>query len=331
MTDLLPLGLRDRLPGPAAAQARAVRAILDTIEQRGYALIAPPLAEFEEGLATRLKSSRTDLARFVDPLSQRTLAIRPDITPQIARIVASQLKDVQRPLRLAYAGPVLKLSATQLDPQRERTQVGAELIGSDSVDAACEIVQMAVAALSAAGVTDLTVDLTMPDLVETLASQVLPAERLRDLDRMLDMKDAGALVKAGFGDWLPLMAATGGVDGALAALRAFDHAGLLASRIAGIAAIADTLGDVRVTVDPTERHGFEYQSWFGFTLFAQGIGAIGRGGSYTIAHAEGRHEPATGFSLYADALVIDASGEDSVSAVDAADIRQYDPHRLTPY
>jgi hypothetical protein len=83
---LLPQGLRDRLPGEAAAQARMVRALLDSIEACGYDRVSPPLAEYEEGLAARLKSSPTDLARFVDPLSQRTLAIRPDITPQIARI-----------------------------------------------------------------------------------------------------------------------------------------------------------------------------------------------------------------------------------------------------
>ena len=67
---LLPQGLRDRLPGEAAAQARTVRALLDSIEARGYDRVSPPLAEYEDGLAARLKSSRTELARFVDPLSQ---------------------------------------------------------------------------------------------------------------------------------------------------------------------------------------------------------------------------------------------------------------------
>lgn len=300
---LLPQGLRDRLPGAAAAQARMVRAILDCVEAYGYDLVSPPLAEFEEGLAARLNSARTELARFVDPISQRTLAIRPDITPQIARIVATQLKDMPRPLRLAYAGPVLKLSATQLDPRREAMQVGAELIGSDSVDAACEIVAMAVAALKAAGVADVTVDLTMPDLVQTLAGLILPPDRIAELDALLDMKDAGGLAEAGFASWLPLIAATGPVAPALDALRAFDHAGLMASRIAGIEAIAASVEGVRVRLDPTERHGFEYQSWFGFSLFIGGIGGtVGRGGSYTIAHRDGRQEPAIGFSVYADDL-----------------------------
>ena len=302
---LLPAGLRDRLPGEAAVQARVLRAILDRVEGAGYARVAPPLAEFEEGLAMRLKSSRTELARFVDPLSQRTLAIRPDITPQVARIAATQLADAPRPLRLAYAGPVLKLGATALNPAREAMQAGAELIGRDSVDAAVEIVGLAVDALAAAGARELTVDLTLPDLVTTLAGLVLTAAQIATLDALLDMKDAGGLVAAGFGDWLPLIAATGPVAPALERLRAFDHAGLMTSRIDGVARIADSLAgrSVRVTLDPTERHGFEYQSWFGFSLFVAGHPQpIGRGGSYAIAHDGDISEPATGFSVYPDSL-----------------------------
>jgi ATP phosphoribosyltransferase regulatory subunit len=302
---ILPLGLRDRLPDEASAQARIVRLLLDTVAVHGYDRVSPPLAEFEDGLAARLKSSRTDLARFVDPLSQRTLAIRPDITPQIARLAATQLRHAPRPLRLAYAGSVLKLGATQLNPAREMTQVGAELIGDDSVAAAREIVGIAVEALMAAGVRDITVDLTLPDLVQTLAGQILSAEAITTLDALLDMKDAGGLAEAGFADWLPLIAATGPVGPALDALRAFDHAGLIASRVAGVETIAAAMRDrgVRVTLDPTERHGFEYQTWFGFSLFVGGLPqAIGRGGSYAIAHDDDKTEPATGFSVFPDAL-----------------------------
>ena len=303
MIDLLPQGLRDRLGGAAAAQARTVRAVLGTIEDGGYARVAPPLAEYEEGLGARLKRPRTELARFVDPLSRRTLAIRSDITPQVARIVTTQLRDAPRPLRLCYAGPVLKLAASGLDLQRETMQVGAELIGDDAVAAACEIAALAVEALGAAGVEELTVDLTLPDLVATLAGRVRTPDEIAAIDALLDMKDAGGLAEAGFADWLPLIAATGPVGPALDALRTFDHAGLMASRIGGIATIAEALGrtGVCVTLDPTERHGFEYQSWFGFSLFARGLPVtLGRGGSYAVRHPDGRDEPATGFSVYPD-------------------------------
>jgi ATP phosphoribosyltransferase regulatory subunit len=303
---LLPEGLRDRLPPEAAAQTRIVRALLDTIATHGYDLVSPPLVEFEEGLAGRLKSGAAqNLLRFVDPVSQRTLALRPDITTQVGRIASTRLASAPRPLRLAYGGPVLKLRASQLAPDRQAMQVGAELIGRDSVAAACEIVRVAVEALRAAGVESVTVDLTLPDLVETLTSCILPADRIERLKTLLDMKDAGALAAADFAHWLPLMAATGPVGDSLQKLRAFDHVDLLATRIDGLSAIADAIGDAaRVTIDPTERHGFEYQSWFGFSLFADGIsGEIGRGGSYAILNPDGSEEAATGFSLYPDALL----------------------------
>jgi ATP phosphoribosyltransferase regulatory subunit len=81
--------------------------------------------------------------------------------------------------------------------------------------------------------------------------------------------------------------------------------GALASRIAALRAIAKPIGwDITLTLDPTERHGFEYQSWFGFSIFAEGfIGEIGRGGSYPVAGIDGTSEPAMGFSLYPDPLI----------------------------
>jgi ATP phosphoribosyltransferase regulatory subunit len=88
-------------------------------------------------------------------------------------------------------------------------------------------------------------------------------------------------------------------------LRAFDTTGALASRLDGLARIADAIdGRVALTLDPTERHGFEYQTWLGFSLFADGAAReVGRGGTYTVVHENGAEEAATGFSLFADALV----------------------------
>lgn len=297
---LLPEGLRDRLPGEAAAGTARVAKMFDAITGAGFAQISPPLVEYEEALAVRLQGARTDLARFVDPQSQRLLAIRSDITPQVARIASTTLAAAPRPLKLGYVGQVLKLAAGELDPARERTQMGAELIGADTVDAALEIVALALAALRAGGVQDIMVDLTLPDLVSTLCGKVKSADRVAAIDHLLDMKDAGGLVAAGLGHWLPLLGAMGAPAVALDALRRFDHAGLLASRVEGIAHMADALAKqgARVTVDPTERHGFEYQTWFGFSLFA-GEREIGRGGSYVIA---GSNEAAAGFSIYPDTL-----------------------------
>lgn len=306
--DLLPEGLEDRLPAATARIAAAMNACLQVTSGHGYDRVRPPLLEFEASLSGRMQGVETRaMFRFVDPASLRTLALRSDITPQIGRIASTSLAEAARPLRLAYCGDTALIRASQLDPARERIQLGAELIGADSVAAASEIVMLAVEAAQAAGLTGISVDFTLPDLVDTLAREALPLEagKIEAVRRELDTKDAGGLKMAGGEAYLPLLYATGPFEAALATLREVDAGGALKTRLDGLVQIAAAIAaewgeDVRLTLDPTERHGFEYQSWFGFTLYAEGLrGAAGRGGTYRISGSE---EAATGFTLYLDQL-----------------------------
>ena len=308
--DLLPEGLEDRLPAAAAAAARVTRAMLDVMDSHGYDRVQPPSIEFEKSLASRMAGVQPRrMFRFVDPASLRTLALRSDITVQVGRIAATGLAKAARPLRLCYAGQVVTIKGDGLDPTRERLQLGAELIGSDAVAAAAEIVCMAIEVLRAAGATGISVDFTLPDLVDTLAQRALPlaSEQIEAVRRELDAKDAGGLVAAGGEAYLPLLYATGPFETAIERLAAIDanlgHGhGALSGRISALREIAARVGTMaRLTLDPSERHGFEYQSWFGFTIYADGArGALGRGGSYAIL---GLDEPAIGFSLYPDPLI----------------------------
>jgi ATP phosphoribosyltransferase regulatory subunit len=307
--DLLPEGLEDRLPRSAAVAARVTRAAIEVMEGHGYDRVQPPGIEFEKSLASRMEGVRPRrMFRFVDPASLRTLALRSDITPQVGRIAATSLAGAARPLRLCYAGQVVTIKGDGLDPTRERLQLGAELVGTDSVAAAAEIVAMAIEALAAAGARGISVDFTLPDLVDTLAEAALPlaAERIEAVRRELDAKDAGGLVAAGGEAYLALLYAIGPFETAIERLAEIDAGGALASRIAGLREVAARVSHLaRVTLDPSERHGFEYQSWFGFTIYAEGVpGSLGRGGTYQILAKEaGQVEPAIGFSLYPDPLI----------------------------
>ncbi len=311
---LLPEGFHDRLPPFADAAAAVEARVLEAARRHGYERVDPPLAEFAEGLAARLKAGGLrNAVRFVDPVSQTTMAIRPDLTAQVARIAATRMGHHPRPVRLSYAGSVLALRASALAPGRERRQVGAELIGLDSIPAAREVVGVAVEGLAAAGVAGVSIDFTLPDLVDTLAAGPMPvaADAIERLRERLDAKDAGGVAEIAPA-YLPLIAAAGPFASAMEQLRAFDTDGVLASRLDGLAAIAAAIPDgVTLTLDPTERHGFEYQTWLGFSLFASGVAReVGRGGTYTIVHGDGVEEAATGFSLYADAIVATAKPVD---------------------
>jgi ATP phosphoribosyltransferase regulatory subunit len=313
MTDvdssLLPEGLEDRLPREAAATTRVMRSLQDVMHGHGYDRVLPPMIEFEKSLAARMAGIQSRrMFRFTDPSSLRMMGLRSDHTPQIGRIAQTRLAEAPRPLRLMYAGQVLTIKSDGLDPAREKLQCGAELIGADNVAAATEIVSIAVEALQAAGAKGVSVDFTLPDLVDTLAEKAFPlaAGQIEEVRRELDTKDAGGLRDAGGEAYVPLLYATGDFEAAIEKLAAIDAGGALASRIAALRDIAANLGGAaRVTLDPSERHGFEYQSWFGFTLYADRVrGPLGRGGTYRIAGgADGQGEPATGFSLYPDALI----------------------------
>lgn len=303
--DLLPEGLEDRLPQSTAAAVRIERAALAVLDAHGYDRVRPPLIEFESSMARRMHGLKTrNMFRFVDPRSLRMLALRSDMTAQTGRIAATGLGNAPRPLRLCYGGQIARMTGDMLDPRREELQLGAELVGSDSVAAAAEIVALAIEALEAAGATGISIDFTLPDLVDTLAAKAFPlaGDQVEAVRRELDAKDAGGLKAAGGDAYLPLLYATGDFEPALARLAQVDAGGALDSRIDALRQIAARVeGRARLTLDPSERHGFEYQSWFGFMIYADGVrGALGRGGTYNIG---GTNEAATGFSLYPEELV----------------------------
>jgi len=306
MIGLLPEGLRDRLPPDATSLATLVRTLIAECEAHGHERVQPPLVEYADALAAGGAATR-DLLRFTDPVSQHTLGLRSDMTGQVGRIATTRLAGQARPLRLCYAGPVLRVRGDQLSPERERTQAGAELIGSDAPAAVAEMLGLAVTALKATGLDGLSVDLTLPALVGELAAAgwALGRASLAQVQTLLDGKDAGALRALGADAFVPLIAAAGPAPAALAALAGLAlPAGRLAMLEGLVASLAAAHPDVAITIDPTERHGFEYQTGVGFSLFGRGIsGEVGRGGSYRLTHADGREEPAVGFSLYVDGLV----------------------------
>src|SRR5262245_52394601 len=185
---LLPAGLRDLLPPDAAFEAQVVEKLIACFAAHGYERVEAPLVEFEDGLLSGAGAAMAaDTFRLMDPVSQRMMGLRADITPQIARIAATRLRNAPRPLRLSYAGEVMRVKGTQLRPERQFGQVGVELLGAETAEADAEMVLMAVDALAHVGVLHMTVDLTVPLLVPSLGT-LSP-----ELRHALDGKDAAAV------------------------------------------------------------------------------------------------------------------------------------------
>src|SRR5690606_20729786 len=121
-------------------------------------------------LAGSGKTQARAMFRVMDPVTHRMMGLRTDMTIQVARIAATRLAAEARPLRLAYAGDVLRVRGGQLRPERQFGQTGIELIGEPSLEADLEVLLIAADALTAIGLENLSVDLTVPTLAPTLAA-----------------------------------------------------------------------------------------------------------------------------------------------------------------
>jgi ATP phosphoribosyltransferase regulatory subunit len=209
---------------------------------------------------------------------------------------------------LSYAGQCLRVRGNQLAPDRQVAQAGIELIGHDSPEADAETVLVAAEALAAVGLTRVSFDLTLPMLVPSLLDAAgLSGPDRAGLSRALDRKDAAAVSRHG-GSLAPvlsnLLLAAGPADRALTALaeaRLPGLAGALAERVAAtVAAIRAAAPALRLTVDPVEFRGFRYETGVSVTVYAPGRHEeLGRGGRYIC----GDSEPATGVTLYPDAIL----------------------------
>jgi ATP phosphoribosyltransferase regulatory subunit len=311
---LLPAGLVDLLPPEAEREALLVEAIMAAFAAHGYERVKPPLLEFEDSL---LAGSGVAVAeqtfRLMDPVSQRMMGLRADTTPQVARIAANRLAGDARPLRLCYAGQVLRVRGTQLAPERQISQAGIELIGTDAPAADAEVAVVATEALAAVGLAPATLDVTLPTMTPALLDAAGVAPQLAGrLARALDRKDAAAVdaLSAAAGPSaavaaLPaLLRSAGPADRALAALAAADlppAARAIADNAAAVvAAVRARAPSLRVTLDPVEFRGFRYHVGVAFTLYGPGnTGELARGGRYMSPG----DEPSTGMTLYPNAVL----------------------------
>ncbi|HBH26688.1 MAG TPA: ATP phosphoribosyltransferase regulatory subunit [Rhodospirillaceae bacterium] len=274
---LLPQGFADLLPPEAGGQASAVAAAMEVFARFGYAQVKPPLAEFEDTLLAPGPGAAmaAQTFRFMDPASRRMMALRADITPQIARIAATRLAGAPRPLRLSYANDALRVDG--LGAPRQVTQIGCECIGSGQI---VELALLAVLAARAMGAGAVTLDVTLPGRIGTQVSEVSNALAQRDRARVAALAP----------DLLPLLDACGPLAGFS------DLAPLYADLTEALAAY--DLDEVALTVDPVEQRGFEYHEGLAFALFAES-GEVGRGGRYRLPGGE----VAAGMTLYVEQVM----------------------------
>jgi len=308
-TWLLPEYIEDILPAEALRIERLRRDILDLFATHGYQLVMPPLLEYVESLLTGTGHD-LDLRTFklVDQISGRTLGVRADITPQVARIDA-HLLNRGGVARLCYAGSVLHTLPSGMNRTREPLQIGAEIYGHRGIESDVEIQRLMMKALDVARIRGVYLDIghvavfrslvrrakVAPALESDLfrAMQAKDVPELRNLTQKLDRRTREALAV------LPEL--YGGVEVLAMARRMLPDYPEIRAALRDLRALTDPLCDVaRIRCfDLGELRGYHYHSGVVFAAYADGWpNALALGGRYDeVGKAFGRARPATGFSM----------------------------------
>lgn len=304
---VLPDHIADVLPSEARHIEELRRGLLDTARCYGYELVMPPLLEHLESLLTGTGEA-LDLQTFklVDQLSGRSMGLRADTTPQVARIDA-HLLNRKAVTRLCYCGPVLHTRPDRPHATREPLQFGAEIYGHAGLEADLEALQLARECLRVADVRDTTIDLADVRIVRSVITGVpMNAQRLSAIHAALAAKDAGELAS------LTRDFPQDSREGLLALLRLYgDHSVLVEAekslqRFPGVREVlsnlkwlASRLEGAHVTFDLADLRGYAYYSGARFAIYAPGASdALVRGGRYDeVGAVFGRNRPAAGFSL----------------------------------
>ncbi len=306
---LLPQGLRDVLPPDGDHETQVVESLMACFAAYGYERVKPPLVEFEQSLLGQVSASVANRTfRMMDPISQRMMALRPDLTLQVARIATTRLRNAPRPVRLSYAGEVMRVMGSQLSPEREFTQVGFELIGAETPESDAEVILIAAEAARRVGVKGLSIDLMAPSLVPALLSaHGVEGEAAKAFRTALDGKDAGAIQRLGGPAAVveKLLAASGPIGPGLAALDAVDLPAEAKAQVDSLKTVARLVQaadpGLILTVDAVENRGFAYHIGVSFSLFVRGVrGELGRGGRYRAGETG---EAATGLTFYMDTVI----------------------------
>ncbi|MBE0618645.1 MAG: ATP phosphoribosyltransferase regulatory subunit [Proteobacteria bacterium] len=310
----LPAGLGDLLPDAAARFFDLRRTLLAAMERWGYRPTVPPLLEYGEVFSRALADTAEEVAvyKLVDRTTGHVLAIRPDFTPQIARMVASRFAGASLPLRLCYEGPVLRHVPAQQGRSREIHQVGAELLGVLDPEADAEAIALAIGCLAETGVRGFKIDVGQVEFFRgILLGCDLGKEQAAAVTDCVARKDASELgllledlpipdTKKRLLAELPFLAGGTEVLDRATGLVESDHS---RAALENLAQVVDYVGmhglAERLTVDLGELRGIDYHSGVIFEAFVHQVGSpLCRGGRYDrLLALYGLDLPATGCAL----------------------------------
>jgi len=304
----LPVGMKDLLPREVKRRRALQKKLGDAFAARGYEPISTAVVEFESVVERGLTGrGRREIVRLVDPGTGAAAALRPDITPQVARLVATRLRGEKPPFRFSYDGSVIRHGRDPARPRRQIPQAGVELVGLGAPKGEVEVVSLLHAALRKAGLRSFLLELGLPEIARGPLAALAEGPRA-EATEALARKDAAGLraalkktPRAVQASLLPLPFLFGGTDVLVEARRALSAAPARRA-LAALGAVCDALqkaGLDRLAVDLGDLRDFEYYTGVTFQALAHGPGdSVASGGRYDgLCARYGRDLPAIGFAI----------------------------------
>jgi ATP phosphoribosyltransferase regulatory subunit len=344
MNWLLPEHLSDALPLEAAHVETLRRAVLDRFRVHGYELVMPPLLEYLESLLTGAgQDLNLRTCKLVDQLSGRSMGVRADMTPQVARIDA-HLLNRQGVTRLCYCDSVLHALPATATASREPIQLGAELYGYAGIAADIEIIRLMAVVLDLAMLPATRIELGHSGIFRALsaAADLSPALE-EEAFGLLQGKDVPGLQAACAGLASPYREALlalpelyGDASTLARARRRLPALPAVIAALDNLQLILDALSDLPCSVDLADLRGYHYHNGVVFAAYCGGYpSALALGGRYDgVGAAFGRARPATGFSLdlreltrlgrrpeVCGAILAPCAGDNPLLAATIADLR----------
>ncbi|TAJ26021.1 MAG: ATP phosphoribosyltransferase regulatory subunit [Nitrospirae bacterium] len=311
---LIPIGMSTILPDAAQRVRRLEETLLTSLGRWGYQEIIPSTFEYLDVLSAGLEPEVLEQCyQFADRTTGRILLLRPDVTAQIARIVAMGMVDSCLPLRLSYRTTVFRYEPEHAGREREVFQVGAELIGVDDVAMDGEIIALMIECLTQLGLTAFTISLGHVGFFKALLARTgMSPEGRKRAEQAAARKDLPHLEDILAQERVPQKAARGILEapdlyGREDVLR---RGRVLAGHDRRLHATLDRLTQVyrllseaglkdHLLLDLGEFRGFDYYDGVVFDVFADGVGSeLGGGGRYNnLIGRFGRDLPSTGFAF----------------------------------
>ena len=307
---LLPEGFRDSLPELATKENRVNSTFIKLMEINGFLLVKPPLLEFESSLFFLLDDNEdANSFRVLDPISQKMMGIRSDITVQIARISCGSLVELPRPLKVCYSGEVLRVNNNNLNLSRQSTQIGSEIIGIEQNDCENEIITLMIESLNCLRIKNFFINFTMPTLISAIVKDFkLSKTDLEFVRDRFNNKNSDGLEKISKRLKIISDALIDSVGDAKVNLKKLKKIKFtkkikleIQSFIKIISRIIKDFPCLKILIDPLEIDESNYHTGIAFKVFSENFKELFSGGNYKVSD-----ENCIGFSGFTESLLLES-------------------------